>query len=269
MSLADTPAYAELSDVQAAMQETDQAFAETPLSDTNVEPAIQTASRWLRRQSGGHWYDSGGTASDLIDTNPATASGIRMDIPSSPHAQSGQLFTSSKGVHRVRQYPVTQAGQYARATTSAGKPRLPKRHVENIDALNVRELGGETTDWVADTSKDEGRGEDYYLQVDGADDGGRSYLYLHAGSIGARRDFADLLTVDVTFGLDWQDTPWADVRRGVAHLAAAELVKDDDVLTAIPDGAAIGNVQTEVDLHLRYAFDQPGYLAPYVEVQVA
>jgi hypothetical protein len=269
MSISDAPGYATEDDVQAALQETDAAFQETPLGSTNVENAVKTASRWLKRKSDSHWYDSNAGSSSLLSSSPATATDLRMDVPSSPHAQQGALFRSDKGAYGVSEYPVTHAGQYARATTAAGEPRIPAKHVEAIDALRVREFGGDVTDWVASSDIQQGRGEDYYLVVDGKNSGGRSYLYIHAGSLGARHDYEDVLTVDVTYGQDWQDGPWADVRRGVAHLAAAELVQDDDVLTSIPDGVALSNVDTQVQLHLDRAFDTPGYLDTYVEGQIA
>lgn len=268
MSLSDVPAYAEESDVQAAMQEADVAFNERPLGTTNVETAIQTASRWFRRQTDAHFYDSTAAASDLISSSPSSVTDIRLSIPSSPHAQPGQLSQVADETRRQPSYPVTQVGQYARATTTAGEPRLPYFHVETIDSLEVRERGGELTDWVAANDKTEGRGEDYYLQTEG-DSTGRSYLYIHAGALGPRQDFDDVLLAGVSFGADWQDHPWADVRRGIAHLAAAELVKDDDVLTAIPDGATINSVDTEVSLHLKYAFNQPGYLSSYLGRYIA
>ena len=267
MSISDAPAYATAGDVQSVLQEDDLSIGSGPLDSDFIDEAIRSASKWLRNATGGHWYDSGG--STTLDNTAATATDIRMSIPSSPHPQSGQLYQVGESTHRQRSYPVTQTGAYARATTTGGKARLPYRFVESIDALEVTDLGGDVTDWVADADKIEGRGEDYYLKVDGADKQGRSYLYLHAGSLGGQRDFEDILTVDVSYGKDWQDDPWQDVRRGVAHLAAAELVQDDDVLTAIPNDAVITSVDTEVDLHLQRAFESPGYLDAYVGVEMA
>jgi hypothetical protein len=262
MSLSDTPAYCEEADVQKAMQEVDMSFTETPLGSDNVQAAIFAASRWLRRRSGAHFYDSGGDASDLIDTTAATATDIQMGIPSSPHPQDGSLFKVAEGVNRQRSYPVTHAGRYARAEQRTGTATLGRRFVESIDRLAVRELGGETTDWVAASDKAEGRGEDYYFDVDGATHRGRSYLYLDAAALGPRRDFTNLLTVDVSYGLDWQDDPWADVRRGVGHLAAAELVVDDDVLTAISDEGQLIGVDTQAQQHFDAAMERylPGWL---------
>jgi hypothetical protein len=267
MSLSDTPAYCEESDVQAALQETQAAFDDTPLGTTNVEAAIFGASRWFARRSSAHFYDSTAAASDLISDSPRSATGIVMSIPSSPHPQPGTIRRVSEGIDRQPQYPKTQRGFYARAKHQSGGAGLPYRYVESIDALRVAELGGEQDDWVADPDKTEGRGEDYYLDVDGGDGYGASYLFVQASSLGPRRSLDGVLDVDVSYGLDWQDTPWADVRRGVGHLAAAELVVDDDVLTRIPENGGITNVDTQAQQHLDAAMDR--YLGGYLEVRIA
>jgi len=88
-----------------------------------------------------------------------------------------------------------------------------------------------------------------------------------AAAIGPRLNLDGVLSVDVTFGLDYQDTAWAEVRRGVGHLAAAELVVDDDVLSAIPDNGSIGSVQTEAEEHLNAALDR--YLGQFLQVGMA
>jgi hypothetical protein len=266
MSVTDGPAFAEEADVQAAMQEADSAFAETPLGTVNVETAIVAASRWFRQRAQAHFYDSTADPGDLISSAPATATGITMSIPASPAPQDGTLRQVTEGINRSASYPVTKRGVYARAKEQTGTPGLPYRYVESIDALEVRDIGGEVEDWVAG-SETEGRGEDYYLEVEGNDSRGRSHLYINAGTLGARQDYDGVLTVDVTYGRDWQDSEWPDVRRGIAHLAAAELVVDDDVLTQIPDNGAIANVQTQADVHLSAAIDR--YLSPYLSAGVA
>lgn len=265
MSLSDAPAYAEESDVRAAMQESTTAFGEEPLGTTNVETAIRSASRWFRRRAKVHFYDSAGTG--LIDTSPATAEGIQLAVPSSPHAQQGQMFRHTDSVAGDVDYPVTHAGRYTRLKQQSGGAGLPYHYVESIDRLEARSFGGDTTDWVADAEFTEGRGEDYYLQVDGADAYGRSYLFVHAGSLGPHLNYDHAFVADVTYGLDWQDEPWADVRRGIGHLAAAELVVDDDVLTALPNEASLTGVDTEAQQHLDAAMDR--YLGDYLGRRIA
>lgn len=260
MSITDGPLYCTRDDIQDAMQEADVSWGDQPLSDAEVDAARAAASRWFNSRTDAHFYDSGGTQADL-DTTPRTATGVRLSVPETPHRPDGQLFRVPEGARTQVTYPNPQRGRYARL-------RLPLYYAESVARLQVQEYGGDTTDWVADAEFQQGRGEDYYLQVDGRDNYGRSYLYVDVGSLGVHLTYEDIIVADFEHGLDWQDTAWPDVRRGVAHLAAAELTKDDDLLASIPEGATITNVDTKADIHMGYAMDAPGYLAPYMQRNV-
>lgn len=257
MSLGNTPRYCTDGDVEKVMQETSGSFSNEPLGTDNVEVAVTAASRWFARKSNAHFYDSGATP-DLANSAQSVGD-IRLDVPSSPHRQNGQLFRSGDPLLPEQEYPNTHGAGYVRV-------RLPKRYVSSIDVLNVRDTAGELTDWVSDPDFAQGRGEDYYLQNDGNDGAGRSYLYVRAGSIGHLVNYEDALLVDLTYGLDWQDTEWTDARIGVAHLAAAHLVTDDDVLSQIPDNGQLVGLDTQAERHLNRAMEM--YLAPYLEVPV-
>jgi hypothetical protein len=224
--------YAEVSDVGSVLQDD---FAGANPTDAEVEAAIAGLTQWARRKTRHHFYDSGGTNSDLIPTGPRTVDTIQLDVPNSPHAQDRQIRREESDIR----YPVTRAGQYARV-------RLPHYGVETLAKLEVRHRDGSVTDWVATSDKQSGRGEDYYLQTEG-DEFKRSYLYLHAGSIGPRVDYEDLLTLSYSYGLDQQSQSWDSVRRGVATLAAADIVLDDDIQGAIPDDGQLVPVNTKAD----------------------
>lgn len=261
MSTTNAAAYCEVEDVKEALQEADTNIdgGSGPLQTDYVEAAIFGASRWLRTTATAHWYDSNAAASDLISSSAATTAGRTLSVPSSPHPPRGQLRHTNK-TRGPMQYPQTHAGPYCKVT-------LPVNQVESIDALNVRDHGGEETDWVADSGFVEGRGEDYYLDTDGGARG-RSYLYIHAGSLGPHTHFSDVLRVDLSYGRGWDSTPWDDVRRGVAALAAAQLVTDDDVLTQIPDSGQLIGVETQAQRLVNQAFSDPGYLSPYMAAPV-
>lgn len=259
MSLADTPAYCERDDVQTALQENDTSFGVDPLDNDTVDAAIYGASRWLNRQTDAHFYDSGG-GNTLIDSAPATRSNIRLSVPSSPHPQDGSLFRTPSGTRTQVTYPVAHVGTFARV-------KLPIRYVDSIDTLEVRAFGGDRTDWVASADYNQGKDEDYYVVVDGADEYGGSYLFVNVNTLGPHKDFEDVALADVTFGLDWQDNPWTDIRRGVAHLAAAELQADDDLGTLISDEGQLVSVDSHAERHLTAAMDR--YLAPYMERAIA
>jgi hypothetical protein len=249
------PLYCTQEDVQEAMQEADRSFGDQPLSTEEVDAARASASRWFNSRTDAHFYDAGGTT-DLSDST-RTAADVRLSVPETPHRPNGFGFRAADAGRTHVVYPNPQVGRYARVS-------LPAYYVQSVDRLAVREFGGETTDWVAAADKIEGRGEDYYVTVDGSDNYGRSYLYVDVASLGPHLTFEDVITADFSYGLDWQETPWPDVRRGVAHLAAAELTKDDDLLANIPEGATLTSVDTKAEMHMGYAMDSPGYLADYM-----
>lgn len=222
--------FCEADDVRKALQERG---LDGPTAPEFVEPAIAKVSDWLARQGNKHFYDSTGEASDTVPTAPATASNVRLSVPSSPHSQRDQLFSDTDA-----RYPVTTAGPYARIT-------LPHGHVKSLTTLEVRDLGGGVEDWAAASDKQEGRGEDYYVQRAGQQSYGRTHLFIRARSIGPRYDFGGILTLDYDYGLDAAEEEWQDVRRGIAQAAAAELVIEDDVLTAISDSGQLVGVDTQ------------------------
>lgn len=222
--------FCEAADVRKALQDRD---LDGPTAPEFVEPAIAKISDWLARQGNRHWYDSTGSPSDTVPTTAATAMDVRLTVPSSPHSQRDQLFSDSDA-----RYPVTTAGPYARIP-------LPHGYVQELTTLEVRDRGGGVEDWTATADKVQGRGEDYYVASEGRDSYGRTYLYIRGRSIGPRYDFGQLLTAAYDHGLDADAESWQDVRRGVAQVAAAELVIEDDVITAIPDSGQLTGVDTQ------------------------
>jgi hypothetical protein len=225
--------YCEPEDVRTALQETS---LSGPISTAIVEDEILAASTELRKKSGRHWYDSNSSASSVIETTDRSASTVRLDVPSSPHAQRDQIH---RGRDDVR-YPVTQDGPYSRIA-------LPHGYVDSLNSLEIRDRAGDVTDWTSDPEYQEGRGEDYFVQNEDIEGYGRSYLYVRAASIGARYDYDGLVTAGYQYGLDEQTQSWQDVRRGVANLAAAAVVDDDDIQTLIPDSGQLVNVETQAD----------------------
>lgn len=255
------PAFAELEDVRHALQKSTRKFGSDQLSDDIVDAAIQSVSAWFQAQTDAYFYDSGANGT-LVDAEPATAEGIIESVGSSPHRQGRQVFATRRGAAQPR-YPNTKDGTFVRV-------QLPALFVDSVDRLAVRDRGGGVTDWVAASDKAEGRDEDYYVTVDGSDSYGRSYLYLRASSIGARESFDDLLTIDITYGLDQQDRDWQDVRRGIAGLAAAQVVVDDDVIAQLPDqGSLIGATTQQDQLRELGVASDVANLDPYMGAYVA
>jgi hypothetical protein len=254
------PAFCEREDVRLVLQKSDRKFGSDQLSNDIVDAAINAVSSWFANQTDAYFYDSGGGGT-LVDDAPASASGIIQSVGSSPHRQGRQVFATRRGAAQPR-YPNTKDGVFVRV-------QLPALFVESIDRLAVRDRSGGATDWVADPDIIEGRDEDYYVQVDGTDNYGRSYLYLRADTIGARASFADLLTIDVTYGLDAADRDWQDVRRGIAALAAAQVVVDDDVIAQLPDqGSLIGATTQHDQLRELGVASDVANLSPYMGAHV-
>lgn len=239
--------YCEPEDVRTALQETS---LSGPTSASIIKDDIHGVSAWLRKESGAHWYDSGGATADTVPTSAQSASTVRLNVPSSPHAQRDQIHSHERGVR----YPVTQDGPYARIA-------LPHHFAGPLETLEIRDRAGDTEDWVSSSDYQEGKGEDYYVQVEDQERYGESYLYVRAATIGARRDFDGLVTAGYLYGLDAADKSWQDVRRGVALLTAAQVVVDDDVLTSIPDDGQLVGVDTQAQ---RLADRGMTYLEPYL-----
>lgn len=216
-----------------------------------VDDAIEGQTDWLQRRTHRHWFDSSaGASQDPVPTSARPVTDITLDVPSSPHRQDRQLFSSEQGVR----YPVTTAGPYA-------KVRLPHYDVQSLSALEVRDHAGGVTDWVATANKTEGRGEDFYLLTEGDHD--TSYLFIRARNIGPRVDYGDLLTVDYDYGTDGVPE---SIRRSTALRAAAELVLDDDAQIGIPDSGQLVQLESKADQYRKKAME---LLGPYLETPVA
>lgn len=252
----------EPADVQDVLQKPDAEFGGTDgaLATQFVESAIGSATRWFLNHTNGYWYDST-AGSGLIPSTPASTSNVRLDVPSSPHRQDRQIFVEEIGAR----YPVTNAGPFA-------KIQLPHLYVGEVTRFGVRQNGGGFEDWVADASIDEGRDGDYYVERAGQQSYGKSHLFVRADSIGARVDWGGgLLSLDYTFGLDEDEAgeSWDDVRRGIAAIAAADLITDDDVLAQVPDNGQLVGVDTQADRYLKIALGRRGALSPYINAPVA
>jgi len=226
-------AYCERQDVLDVLEEASLsgAYDQRPeIIDAAINGLTQDIRAWTNR----HWYDPSAGQNDLRNDSPVSATDLIHDIPSSPHTQDRQLFVDDDGVR----YPVTHTGPYCRIV-------LDHADVTTLTALRVRDSAGDYEDWTTQSSKTQGRGEDYYLQTptDGGP-AGRTRLYLRAGVLPVLTDYEAALTLDYEYGTD--SVPDA-VRRMTAQYAAAELVINDEFVQAIPDDGQLINVQTKAD----------------------
>ncbi|WP_273835133.1 hypothetical protein [Halococcus sp. PRR34] len=249
--------YCTVEDVKHALQER---FEGSQPSTANAISAIAGENDWLRKKTKRHWYDpdysdDGTTSTPSIDppTEPITVGGETCDIPSSPHAPHGQITH-----HEERRYPKTQRGYYVRV-------RLDRRHAQGIDSLLVRE-GSDFEDWVADPDKTEGRGDDYYLDVDPHT--GRSAVWIDARSIAPALDYEGAVVASYTYGepVDSFETDGFPISRAVAMRAGAELVIPQDSNVQVPDSGNLTSVKTKAE-ELREDADR--LLKPYKATSVA
>lgn len=226
--------YCTLEDVREVLQELD---LTGPVGPGFVEGAILGESEWIQEDTNRHWFDASGIEDDddnLVATEPLIHEFDEQDIPSSPHSDNVQTFRGGKTRGTAR-YPVRHAGPYTRVP-------LTRRDVRELTKLLVRNQDGSVTDWINDDRREEGRGEDYYVQVN--DSTGQSYLYLHTGSLPRLSDYGSAVTVSYEYGVD--EVP-KTLRTATACLAAAHLLRDDEGAVGIPDSGQLIPVETKAD----------------------
>jgi hypothetical protein len=136
---------------------------------------------------------------------------------------------------------------------------LVRKDVKAVNTLSVINDEGGYDDWAASTDYDGGvgnqnRGDDYWVRIN---NGGVSELFLDVHAMDDElASFANAVYVDIDFG--HAGIP-RNVRRGIASLAAAELV--EEAVIEIPQNATIYNIDTKAD-ELRTRAN--GYLSEYL-----
>ena len=229
-------------DVRKALQEKD---LSADLSTDIVESAIFGQSEWLRESTHRHWYEpdadtDADTGNDGLASAPLTHAEDVLSIPSSPHPAPSQGYRHADGIGQLR-YPRPTSGRYTAV-------RLRRRDVRTISELLVLDATGSPTDWA--TEKTEGRGEDYYVQVDSAD--GLSTLYLDTASLPARQNFGDAVIATYDYGVEGLSNT---VRRAIALRAGAQLVLDEDAQIGIPDSGQLVSLESKAQAMERQAKD--------------
>lgn len=223
--------YCTVEDVREVLQEVS---LDGSIASEYVVPAILGESEWIQEDTNRHWYAPDGVDGDdedIIATDPQTHGHDEKDVPESPHSDNVQAFA---GRRQVR-YPVRFAGPYTRVS-------LTRRDVSDITELLVRNQAGEYDDWVTNERRSEGRGGDYYVQVDDAL--GISHLYLNTRSMPRLSDYGAAVVASYEYGID---EITKTVRTATACLAGAHLLRDDEMATAIPDSGQLMQVETKAD----------------------
>jgi hypothetical protein len=108
--------------------------------------------------------------------------------------------------------------------------------------LLVRDAAGDYVDFVSSPEYEEGRGEDYYLQVD--DSTGQTRLYLHVGSLPPLVNYDAAVVATYEYGVDRIPRT---VRQATASLAGAAVLREDTQITGVPDDGQAVSVETRAE----------------------
>ncbi|WP_254768230.1 hypothetical protein [Salinilacihabitans rarus] len=179
--------------------------------------AITAQTEWLQEETNRHWYEPTGLDEDtdgLIPTAPLVHESDEQDI------STGTIMFADEEIT-----PSTRIGSYTPVS-------LFRRDVTQLTELLVLNNAGGFDDWVASSDHTEGRGEDYFLQVDDAD--GWTTLYLDTESLDDEdvTDYRNAVVATYEYGIEGTTKT---VRRAVAMKAAAQLLTDDETALGIPD----------------------------------
>lgn len=227
--------YCTVDDVRRALQEKDLDGALADASNQAVLDAITSQAEWLQETTNRHWYEPGGLPEDshgVIATDPLTHTADEQDIPMSA------ILTADDTIS-----PSTRIGSYTPV-------ELFRRDVQTLTELLVLNDAGGFDDWVGDTAYTEGRGEDYFLQVDDAD--GWTTLYLDTDSLDDDdlTDYRNAVVASYEYGIQGVSST---VRRAVALRAGAQLVLDDDTEIGIPDAGQLVSLESKAQAMERQA----------------
>lgn len=280
--------YCTVDDVRRVFQEADLtgAISEDPQM---VVDAITGLTEPVEKATRRHWYMSTAPSEDnqnLIDTDPNTRNDEH-DL--STHG--GFVHGASeldRHRHRANSDALLEAGpRYDRRRRGFRRPKrelriafggpmaleppvdetvpaytritLNRKDVTAVNELSVVNEAGGYDDWTVDKTGGVGnqnRGEDYWVRIN---NGGRAELYLDVHAMDDQiPSFSNAVYLEIDYG--HEGIP-GNVRRGVAFLAASELIVDDEAVAQIPDQGQLVNVETKAERWERLGVQK---LEPYV-----
>lgn len=269
-----TNGYCTVDDVRRVFQDADLTGALEESDNRTVVDAIESVSRTVEWATLRHWYAPDGVDGDAqgVVAVDAKSRDDEHDIPT----HGGFVIGDSERRHRRRKNSdaLMESGRRRRGRRSrirdrkreiristgdvdALKPpvdesipaytrlRLGRKDVSAVSELLVIDGDGAYEDWAAEKTGGIGqsnRGDDWWVRINNK---GVAELYLDVHAMDDDiASFANAVYVDIDYG---QEGLPMDVRRGVAHLAAAELVVDDELVVSIPDNGQLVGVETKAD----------------------
>lgn len=266
--------YCTVDDVRRVMQEPQTEFDAGASGEDNnqlIVDAITGLTYWLEKKTKRHWYVPGGVTGDtrgLISTTPETredehdfaTSGAWVDeqdveewrinnnsdalLESTPDSYYPDRETDPKENLRIA------FGTYDRRYNNNPQPAYTRIEFNRKDAQAINELmvvnaDGGFDDWLANKTGGIGnanRGKDWWVRVNN-----RGVTQLNLDVYTLDDDLASLANaVYVDFDFGTPELPMT-VRRGVAHLAAADVVVDSEYLAGLPDSPRLTDVETQAE----------------------
>lgn len=262
--------YCTVADVRRVMQENTQGF-EAEFGGSDVQMAVDAIvglSDDLEKTTHKHWYVPGGITEDtedVVSTDPLSRDDehdLRTwaayvdetgEAPRKYNPNSDALLESAPNT-----WPADRAVDVKERIKLSfgdldedGRPAYTRIQLERKDVVEITELmvvntDGGFDDWTG-AGYDGGvgnsfRGDDWWVRVNNR---GISQLNLDVHAID---DDPASLANAVYIAFDYgQDSLPKGVRRGVAFLAAADLVVDDEFLAGLPDNGGIINPETKAE----------------------
>lgn len=252
--------YCTVTDVRRVFQEVDLTGALAESNNQFVVDTITAVSSTVEKATKRHWYDSGGVDGDDRNVIPADPQSRddEFDLPSQGAVafgaadadrrsrESRTVFSTGPSGPGIKESIRIGAGNLDDETVPTyARITLARKDVSSLDRLLVINADGAYDDWVASSDYDTGvglpnRGADAWVRLN---NGGVSELNIdvHALDNGIP-SLARAIYVTVSYGKD--EVPQR-IRRGVAFLAAADLVLNDEFVTAIPDDGQLTSLETK------------------------
>jgi hypothetical protein len=257
-----TTGYCTVDDVRRVFQEADLSGALAESNNQLVVDTIAAVSATVEKATKRHWYDAGGVSGDDQNVIPTDAQprDDEYDLPSQGAVafgaagtnrrtrESRTVFSAGSSTPDIKERIRVGTGDLGDETVPTyARITLARKDVSSLDELLVINANGAVEDWVASSDYDTGvglpnRGADAWVRLN---NGGISELNIDVHALDDDiPSLANAVYATVSYGKG--EVPQR-IRRGVAHLAAADLVLNDEFVTVIPDDGQLTSLETKAE----------------------
>jgi hypothetical protein len=255
-----TGGYCTVDDVRHVFQQADLSGALAESNNQLVVDTIAAVSPTVEKATKRHWYDNGGISEDDQNVIPTDAQSRddEYDLPSQGAVafgaagtdrrsrESRTVFSTGLSTPNIKERIRIGAGDLGDETVPTyARITLARKDVTSLDKLLVVNESGAVEDWVASNDHDTGvglanRGADAWVRLN---NGGISELNIDVHALDDDiPSLANAIYAAITYGTDGMPRR---IRRGVAHLVGADLVLNDEFMTAIPDDGQLTSLETK------------------------